>query len=149
MAVTRGDYSSSYAYSLITSNARVGAITSPTESQVTSGSDVSIVYTLINSLAATSSVNVKYSATAASGPWTTCTNGAFGDGTTSLAVYTNGIFDLTDAGAGITLGNMVKLDGANAIAAADEAGAQGAAEVVGQALEAATGSEVIMVRILK
>ena len=71
------------------------------------------------------------------------------DGSTSLAVYTNGIFDLTDEGAGITLGNMVKLGGVNTISAADEAGAQDAAEYVGIALEAATGSEVIAVRVLK
>jgi hypothetical protein len=69
------------------------------------------------------------------------------DGTTTLGVYTNGIFDLKDAGAGITLGNAVKLGGANLIAAADEAGAQDYAEFVGFAMEAATGSEIIQVRV--
>jgi len=71
------------------------------------------------------------------------------DGITALAVYTNGIFDLTDEGAGITLGDMVKLGGVNTIATQDEAGVNAAAETVGLALEAATGSEVIAVRIMK
>jgi hypothetical protein len=71
------------------------------------------------------------------------------DGSTTLAVYTDGIFDMKDAGAGITLGNIAKINGANLIATADEAGAQGAAEEVGQVLESAAASEVVAVRINK
>ena len=53
------------------------------------------------------------------------------DGSTELAVYTNGIFDITDSGAGVALGKYAKLNGANVVALADEAGAQGGIEVVG------------------
>lgn len=70
------------------------------------------------------------------------------DGQTELAVYTNGIFDLKCTTAAVTLGNYVKLGGANMIAAADEAGAQDVAELVGKALETAGNDEVISVRVL-
>lgn len=71
------------------------------------------------------------------------------DGSTEISVYTNGIFDIKDSGLGITVGEIVKVDGANLIATADEAGAQANAEVVGQAYETAANGEVIAVRILK
>ncbi len=71
------------------------------------------------------------------------------DGQTSLAVYTKGLFDLTATTATITLGNAVKLGGANLIAAADEAGAQDLAEIVGIAQEAASNDEVIVVKVNK
>jgi hypothetical protein len=71
------------------------------------------------------------------------------DGSTTLAVYTNGIFDLTDSGSGCTFGDILKLGGANTVATADEAGAQDLKEVVGYALETAGNSEVIAVRVLK
>lgn len=71
------------------------------------------------------------------------------DGSTTLAVYTHGIFDLKDSGAGITVGTYVKVNGANVIATADEAGAQGDSEVVGLALETAGAAEVIEVLIRK
>lgn len=71
------------------------------------------------------------------------------DGSTTLAVYTNGIFDMKDSGAGMSLGAIAKLNGANVIAAADQAGIQGDNEVVGMVLETAAASEVIAVRILK
>ena len=71
------------------------------------------------------------------------------DGSTTLAVYTNGIFDLTDSGAGMTLGDICKLGGANTVATADEAGAQDLKEVVGTVLETAAAAEVVAVRILK
>lgn len=71
------------------------------------------------------------------------------DGATTLAVYTDGIFDLKDSGAGITLGNMAKLNGANLIATADEAGAQCAIEYVGQVLETCGAAEVVAVRVNK
>jgi|26BtaG_2_1085354.scaffolds.fasta_scaffold02016_3 orotate phosphoribosyltransferase-like protein len=71
------------------------------------------------------------------------------DGQTSLGVYTHGIFDIKDAGAGITLGNYAKVNGANLIAAADEAGAQAETEIVGQVLETAAASEVVAVLVRK
>ena len=69
------------------------------------------------------------------------------NGITSISAYLNGIFDCKDAGAGITAGDMVKINGANLIATADEAGAQGPAEIFGRALETAAASEVIAVRV--
>jgi len=71
------------------------------------------------------------------------------DGSTTLSVYTNGIFDLVDSGSGMTLGDVCKLDGANVITAADEAGAQAEKEVVGLVLETASASERVQVRVLK
>lgn len=71
------------------------------------------------------------------------------DGQTTLAVYTNGIFDLKDSSAGMTLGDVCKLNGANLVATADEAGAQGAKEEVGIVLETAAANEVVAVRVLK
>ena len=70
------------------------------------------------------------------------------DGQTEIAVYTNGIFDLKATTAAITLGNYCKLGGANLIAAADEAGAQDAAQLVGKCLETVGNDEVTAVRIL-
>lgn len=72
------------------------------------------------------------------------------DGSTTLSVYTNGIFDLTDSSAGMTLGDVCKLSGtANMVATADEAGALGPHEVVGIVLETAAASEVVAVKIRK
>lgn len=71
------------------------------------------------------------------------------DGQTNIPVYTHGIFDLKDSGAGITAGTMVKVNGANLIATADEAGAQDASEIVGLALETAAANEVIEVLVRK
>lgn len=71
------------------------------------------------------------------------------DGATKASVITNCIADLKDAGAGITLGAIAKINGANLIATADQAGIQGDNEVVGQVLETAAASEVVAVRILK
>jgi hypothetical protein len=72
------------------------------------------------------------------------------DGQVTLAVYTNGIFDLTDSGSGITLGDAVKLGAtANEIATADDNTAQQMPEIVGIALETASANEVIAVRVIK
>lgn len=72
------------------------------------------------------------------------------DGSTTLAVYTNGIFDMTVDGANTaTLGYPLKCDGANLVSDADEAGAHGSSEVIGYALEAGAVNEVIAVRVLK
>lgn len=71
------------------------------------------------------------------------------DGQTTLAVYTNGIFDLTDSSATMSLGDMAKLSGtANMIMTADDNTAQQAPEYVGKVLEAAGASEVVAVRVL-
>ena len=67
------------------------------------------------------------------------------DGSTTLAAYTHGIFDLTDSGAAITVGERVSMAGANLIskvAAADLLFAD-----VGIALETASASEVIAVLV--
>ena len=67
------------------------------------------------------------------------------DGSTSIAVYTHGIFDLKDSGSGITAGERVSIAGANLIskvAAADLLFAD-----VGIALETASASEVIAVLV--
>ncbi len=71
------------------------------------------------------------------------------DGQTSLGLYTNCIADLKDSGSGMSLGDRAKLNGANVIATADEAGAMAAQEDVGEVLEAASSSEVVAVRVLK
>ncbi len=67
------------------------------------------------------------------------------DGSTTLAVYTHGIFDLKDSGAAITAGERVSIAGTNTIskvAAADLLFAD-----VGIALETASASEVIAVLV--
>jgi len=67
------------------------------------------------------------------------------DGSTTLAAYTHGIFDLTDSGAGITAGERVSIKDTNKIAkvaAADLLFAD-----VGIALETAAASEVIAVLV--
>jgi hypothetical protein len=68
------------------------------------------------------------------------------DGKTSIAAYTNGIFDLTDSGAGITVGTDVVIAGANTIKTYttldDEKGYK-----VGKALETAGAGEVISVLV--
>lgn len=72
------------------------------------------------------------------------------DGSTTLAVYTNGIFDIKAAGAGITLGNMCKINGANLIAPLDtDTGELQQAESVGMVLETASASETVAVRVMK
>lgn len=71
------------------------------------------------------------------------------DGQTKMAVYTHGVFDMTDSGAGITIGTRCQLAGANTIKSADDAGANGETEVVGQVLEAAGAAEVVAVKIRK
>ena len=69
------------------------------------------------------------------------------DGSTNLAVYTNGLFDLTDSGSAITRGYMVKVGGANTIADAGDGDLE-LGRIVGKALETASADEVIAVRVL-
>jgi hypothetical protein len=67
------------------------------------------------------------------------------DGSTTLAVYSHGIFDLKDSGAGITVGERVSMAGANVIskvAAPDLLFSD-----VGIALETAGAAEVIAVLV--
>jgi hypothetical protein len=70
------------------------------------------------------------------------------DGSTTLAVYTCGIFDLTAAAQAITAGMIVSLSGANLVRPAVAAELLTGA-VVGKALETATAGEVIAVAIGK
>ena len=70
------------------------------------------------------------------------------DGATTLALLTNGIFDLVDSGAGVTVGQKVKINGTNTVAIADDDQIENSSEVVGTALETATAAEVFLVRIL-
>lgn len=67
------------------------------------------------------------------------------DGSTTLALYTHGIFDLVDSGAGITAGERVSIKAANQIAkvaAADQLFSD-----VGIALETAGAAETIAVLV--
>jgi len=68
------------------------------------------------------------------------------DGLTELTVAMNGIWDLTDAGAGITLGGMVRLSGANLVRQA-AAGDLLDGSIIGKLQETASGSEVVRVNV--
>lgn len=68
-----------------------------------------------------------------------------GDGATTIAAYTHGIFDLLDSGAGITAGERVSIKAANSIAKV--AGADQLFSDVGIALETAGAGEVIAVLV--
>lgn len=74
------------------------------------------------------------------------------DGSTTLALYTNGIFDLTNGDdTTITCGNMVCTSGANLIADAANSDATNpyiSGHILGKALEQADADEVIAVRVL-
>lgn len=72
------------------------------------------------------------------------------DGSTTLALYTNGIFDImcTASSGSAVLGGPVKITGANTIAPADDDTIDKAREVVGYSLETGTASEVVAVRVL-
>ena len=72
------------------------------------------------------------------------------DGATTLAVYTNGIFDIkVKSGGSATLGKPVKIDGANTVDAADDDTTANMWETVGVTLETGSASEVIQIRVLK
>lgn len=68
------------------------------------------------------------------------------DGRTQIAGFIDGIFDLTDSGAGITAGELVSVGGANTIKTATEAEVA-AGKAIGKALETAAASEVIQVLV--
>lgn len=67
------------------------------------------------------------------------------DGSTSLAAYTKGIFDLTATGT-ITAGQLVSLSGANLVKTAVATDVE-QGKIVGKALETAAHSEVIAVAV--
>jgi len=69
------------------------------------------------------------------------------DGNTKIGVYTSGVFIVKDSGAGVAVGAILKMNGANLVATADEAGAQCAKEYVGIALEAAAAGHTFLALI--
>ena len=68
------------------------------------------------------------------------------DGITEIVVAMNGIWDLKDAGAGITLGGIVSLNGVNLIKQATEA-EMVTGNIVGKCLETAAATEVVRVKV--
>jgi hypothetical protein len=69
------------------------------------------------------------------------------NGITQITAAINGVWDMTDGGDTISLGNLVALDGtANEIRPAVD-GEFEAGKVIGKALEAASANEVIRVRV--
>ena len=68
------------------------------------------------------------------------------DGVTEVVVAKNGVWDLTDAGSGVTVGGIVSVGGANLIKQATEA-EMVTGDIVGKAEETASASEVIRVRV--
>jgi len=66
-----------------------------------------------------------------------------------IAVSLGGIYRVKDSGAGVTAGDALKINGANLVATADEAGAQGAKEICGFALETAGASDTFLALIGK
>ena len=68
------------------------------------------------------------------------------DGITEIVVAINGVWDLENSGASITLGGIISLSGANLIKQAVEAETVTGA-TFGKALEAASASEVIRCRV--
>ena len=71
------------------------------------------------------------------------------DGSTTLAVYTNGIFDIacTASTGSAVLGAPVKVTGANTIAPADDDTIENSSEAFGVALETGSASEVVAVKV--
>lgn len=68
------------------------------------------------------------------------------DGITEITVAMNGIWDLKDSGAGITLGGIASLNGVNLIKQATEA-EMVTGNIVGKVLETAAASEVVRVKV--
>lgn len=69
-----------------------------------------------------------------------------GDGSTSISVYTNGIFDLTSVvSPTVTAGDLLTVSGQNLVVKVAAAATTGI--VLGTALETASASEVIAVRV--
>ena len=68
------------------------------------------------------------------------------DGITEVVVAKNGTWDLKDAGAGVTVGGIVSVGGANLIKKATEA-EMVTGDIIGKAEETAAVSEVIRVKV--
>ncbi len=68
------------------------------------------------------------------------------DGTTEIVAALDGVWDMVDAGAGITLGGMCSLNGANLIKQAVEAETVTGA-LIGKVLETAGAGERVRVRV--
>ncbi len=69
------------------------------------------------------------------------------DGQVRYAVYRGGVWDIKATTATITVGNLVKLAGANLVATADDDQVELHSEVVGMALQTAANDEVIEVLV--
>jgi len=70
-------------------------------------------------------------------------------GQTKCDVWTSGVFIVTDSGAGVVAGDTLKMNGANVVAAQDEAGAMAPSETVGIALETAGAGNTFLALIGK
>jgi len=68
------------------------------------------------------------------------------DGITEITVAMNGIWDIKDAGAGVTLGGIVSLNGVNLIKQAIEA-EMVTGNIVGKCLETAAAGEVVRIKV--
>jgi len=69
------------------------------------------------------------------------------DSSTKLSYWTQGIFNIKCDGTGVTVGDPLKIGGANLVSVADDATAAGLKEVLGYALQTGAASEVILVRL--
>ena len=69
------------------------------------------------------------------------------DGSTTLAVWTKGVFDMKLTTATIAAGEPVKIAGANLVAIADDDTAANSNEIIGYALQDGANDEVIEVRL--
>lgn len=78
--------------------------------------------------------------------WEELSTTDFSNGKTEVTVALDGVWDLKDAGAGITLGYPVTIGGANLIKAA-AAGEAETGDIMGKAEETAAASEVIRVAV--
>jgi len=68
------------------------------------------------------------------------------DGITEIVAALDGVWDIKDGGAGVTVGGIVNINGANVVAQSAAADLL-TGSVVGKALETAAASEVIRVRV--
>ena len=69
------------------------------------------------------------------------------DGSTSLAVWTKGVFDIKLTAATVAAGEPVKIAGANLAAIADDATIANSREIIGYAMQDGVASEVIQVMV--
>lgn len=69
------------------------------------------------------------------------------DGSTRLAVWRHGVFDMKCDGVGVTVGDRLKINGANLVGVADVTTAADFNEAFGTALQTGAASEVIEVLV--